>query len=242
MAHRLVSSNSLIGKLWWLLVRPPWQSPGTLYLPLCYSQSPGQVSGRVVCKWGVQWFSGTSGFLWMSLCWVSGDIVSGCFGTGSVLTSTWGWCLSSRDLAWAWWPLPLHSSCVGQQYQSFMLLLFCLFGLLYFGQEDAWGILLVEPLLCLLPSFSLPELLHVCLCMLGMSPSPSLSWFLRSLGAPDTPQGRRSFNAICRDALSVPGPVGTAGSFCLGMVCEEGIASLRVLGSPVFSHSWELLL
>ena len=69
--------------------------------------------------------------------------------------------------------------------------------------------------------------------MLGMSASPSLGGFLVLLRASGTPQGRRFLNTTQKDALGMPEPLGTVSSFCLGVVCGEGITSLGMLGAPL---------
>ena len=164
-----------------------------------------------------------------------------------------GWFLSMRDLAWAWWPLPLCSSCFGQWSQElYITSVFPLWPIvLWLGK--CLGLFLVEPLLGLLHSFLLPELPWVCLLHAGNISFPSLGRHLVSPRASCTPQGRRSFNTIFGGALGVLGPVGTTGSFCFRVVCGEGIASSGCLVPPPpsflrcppvgpLSHIWALLI
>ena len=96
---------------------------------------------------------------------------------GSALASAGGQCLSLRDLPWAQWPLLLCFPCLGQLFQGFLPLLVCLFGLLCFGQESAWGVL-VELLLDPLYSFLLSELLWVTLLLAGKVGFLLTEWFL----------------------------------------------------------------
>ena len=145
------------------LVRLSWQYPGTLYPLSCSGQSPGQVSWRVVCKWGVWWPPGTSRFLRVPLCPVSSDVLSGHF---------WHWesvYLCMRVV------LVLERPCLDLMIPSSLLFMLgsmvselpiasvlCLWPVvLWLGKY--LGVLLVGPLLGPLLSFLLLDLLWVSL-------------------------------------------------------------------------------
>ena len=146
----------------------------------------------------------------------------GAFGTESALSLMWGWCLSLRDLAWAWWPLPLHFLCLGQWSQSFLLLLFCLFGLLYFGQESvrvffwwnlSWACCALS---CCQSSSGSPSYMLVC----QLPPCWVDSW---CHSEPLVPSGEKIFNATHGHAFAMVDPAGTAGPSHLRVVCWGGI-------------------
>ena len=96
---------------------------------------------------------------------------------GSSLATAGGLCLFSRDFSWAQQPLLLCFPFLGQLFQGFPLLLLCFLGLLCFGQETAWGVL-VELHLGTLYSFLLVELFWVPLPLAGKVDFLLTGWIL----------------------------------------------------------------
>ena len=120
--------------LWW----HAWQFPDTLYPILGFGQSSREVSGMVVYEWGIGWFSGTSRFLKVPLCPVRSDVVSGHFQHLKCTYLCVRVVLVLERPCLGWINPFFHSLCLGQQSQNCLSFPFCLFGLLYFGQESAW--------------------------------------------------------------------------------------------------------
>ena len=231
MARRLLSSNSPMRSALADSCRAPKASPGTWYPPLCSGQSSRQVSGRVVCEWGVWWSSGA---------WISQSAtVPGWNQHGLWIPLALGTCLSPHQSgACPWQTLPgphgpFHftflacANCPRASHHFHSASLACC----TLTRKVPGGVLLVEPHLGPLHSFLLSELLWVPFLSAGetwLPPHWVDSWcHWVSCG----PFGRRFVSTTRRDALGMPDPVGTAGSFHLWVVCGEGIASLGVFGA-----------
>ena len=157
----------------------------------------------------------------------------GTFSTGSMHTSMQVWCLSSRDLAWAWWPPSSLFSVLGPIVPVLIITSIlppwpvvlwpgkCVRG--FFWLTFSWAHCTLS---CCQSSSGYPS------CTLGNLASPSLGGFLVSLWASCAPQGRRFFNTTWGVILGMSGPARTVDSFYLGVVFGEGFYRLGVLGAP----------
>ena len=242
MVHRIVSSNSLMRYALVDSCRAPmailWNLVSVLMLwPI--SQTSVWKGSLQMRSLVIFWYQQISkGHCAQSLVMWSLDALC----TGSVLTAMQGWCLSSKDLAWAQQPLLLHFPCFNQLSQDFSSLLFCLLELLYLSQESVWRVLLVEPLLSPLHSFLLLELLLVPLLCAEKHGFLLAGWILGVTLSLLCPSGEKvlqhclrghSWHArSCKDSWLLPLQSGLWGRDHW----------LRDVWCPLFLHSQEFLL
>ena len=151
-------------------------------------------------------------------------------------------------------PTPLSTllSFPGQLFLGFPLLLLCFPGLLFFDQESVWGFFLLNFSWALCTLFCCQSSSGSPFCLLDRSASSLLGQSLVLLRT-SCPQERkpgwgspcwvlRSFNMTWGDVLSMPNPEGMAGSFCLRVICGEGLDGLGVLSVPSSFPSCDLHL